>query len=581
MEDDLLRLLAAEPGRAAILLDVDGTLSPIVDRPGDARVPEETRRELSRLAGRYALVACVSGRPRHEVERMIDVSGVAVVGEHGLELEPGAAEWVDRIEEFARGVDWPAERKPLSVSFHFRRADDEAAARAYLTRVAEAAAAKGLVPRWGRMVLEVRPPVDADKGTAVRALVTRAESAARSTPATTGRTSTPSPGWTGSSSGYASQSTRARRRPSCGRRPTSSSTGRTACSSSCAVSETPAPSRGRAGRLRPYRACASRRSTSQARRTSSSSVRAFPIARRSTNRSSRRVCERNTSPDAFTRSSRASFSSSDASRRKQTSEKWRGAQTSQPASSRYPALEELREAQVLADHGPQALAPVATEHGPQLEGTEAPTEWQAVLAQADDVLTDAQVLGDEAERVAQVVGAAAEERRAVNRREEPLVRVDAERVGPLPAGEERPQLRAHGGAPGVGGVDVQPGAGLPAAVGELRHGVDRGRRRRPDRRDNGTGVGQVELVEAHREALVARHGPELELEQACRLRRRRVGVLGADDDAPARCRRACSRERGDEARRRRVLDVPVEALRQPEQVCEPRERHLLELLQGG
>ena len=174
MEDDLLRLLAAEPGRAAILLDVDGTLSPIVDRPGDARVPEETRRELARLAGRYALVACVSGRPRHEVERMIDISGVAVVGEHGLELEPAAAEWVDRIEEFARGIDWPAERKPLSVSFHFRRADDEAAARAYLTRVAEAAAAKGLVPRWGRMVLEVRPPVDADKGTAVRALVTRA-----------------------------------------------------------------------------------------------------------------------------------------------------------------------------------------------------------------------------------------------------------------------------------------------------------------------------------------------------------------------------------------------------------------------
>lgn len=174
MEHDLLRRLAAEPGRAAVLLDVDGTLSPIVDRPDDARVPDETRHELARLAGRYALVACVSGRPRHEVERMIGVDGVAIVGEHGLELEPGAAEWADRIAEFARGVDWPAERKPLSVSFHFRRADDEAAARAYLTRVAEAASAEGLVPRWGRMVLEIRPPVDADKGTAVRALVARA-----------------------------------------------------------------------------------------------------------------------------------------------------------------------------------------------------------------------------------------------------------------------------------------------------------------------------------------------------------------------------------------------------------------------
>ena len=174
MPDDPLRLLAAEPERAAVLLDVDGTLAPIVARPEDAYVPEETRGELARLAGRYALVACVSGRPRSEVERMVGVAGVAVVGEHGLELAPEAAAWTDRVAEFARGVDWPAERKPLSVSFHFRRADDQEAARAYLTRVADAAEAEGLVPRWGRMVLEVRPPVAADKGTAVRTLVTRA-----------------------------------------------------------------------------------------------------------------------------------------------------------------------------------------------------------------------------------------------------------------------------------------------------------------------------------------------------------------------------------------------------------------------
>jgi trehalose 6-phosphate phosphatase len=174
MPDDLLRLLAAEPGRAAVLLDVDGTLAPIAARPEDAQVPEQARRELARLAGRYALVACVSGRPGSEVERMVGVTGVAVVGEHGLELEPDAAAWADRVAEFARGVDWPSERKPLSVSFHFRRADDEAAARAYLTRVAAAAEAEGLVPRWGRMVLEVRPPVAADKGTAVAALVARA-----------------------------------------------------------------------------------------------------------------------------------------------------------------------------------------------------------------------------------------------------------------------------------------------------------------------------------------------------------------------------------------------------------------------
>ena len=174
MADELLRRLAEAPERAAVLLDVDGVLAPIVPRPEDARVPDETRRELVRLAARYRLVACVSGRPSSQVAELVGVEGVEIVGEHGLELAPEAEAWAEKVQAFARGVDWPAEEKALSVSFHFRRADDEAAARAYLIHVADAAASAGLVPRWGRMVLEVRPPVDADKGTAVRALVARA-----------------------------------------------------------------------------------------------------------------------------------------------------------------------------------------------------------------------------------------------------------------------------------------------------------------------------------------------------------------------------------------------------------------------
>jgi trehalose 6-phosphate phosphatase len=173
MPDDLLVMLAADPGRSAILLDVDGTLAPIVPRPEDARIPDETRAELARLAGRYALVGCISGRPGADVTRMLDVSGVTIVGEHGLELAPEAGRWADAIAAFVRSVDWPAEQKPLSASFHYRRADDEAAAQAYLTTVAARAEADGLVPRWGRKVLEIRPPVDANKGTAVRALVQR------------------------------------------------------------------------------------------------------------------------------------------------------------------------------------------------------------------------------------------------------------------------------------------------------------------------------------------------------------------------------------------------------------------------
>ena len=166
-----LETLAEYPGRAAILLDVDGTLAPIVQRPDAAAVPEEARRELERLVGRYALVACISGRTGEDARRLVGVDGVRYVGSHGLELAPEADRWRDEIHRFAAGVDWPVEDKGLTVSFHYREAEDEEAALEYLEGVAEQARAAGLVPRFGRKVLEIRPPVEADKGTAVTRLL--------------------------------------------------------------------------------------------------------------------------------------------------------------------------------------------------------------------------------------------------------------------------------------------------------------------------------------------------------------------------------------------------------------------------
>ena len=168
----LVDRLAAAPEKAAILLDVDGTLAPIVPRPEDARVPDDTRSELRRLAGRYAVVACVSGREGADARRVVGVDELVYVGEHGLELEPEAGAWADRMARFAdETTDWPAERKRLTLSFHYRRAADEQAAVATLERVAERGLAAGLVPRWGRKVLELRPPIQAHKGTAIRRLL--------------------------------------------------------------------------------------------------------------------------------------------------------------------------------------------------------------------------------------------------------------------------------------------------------------------------------------------------------------------------------------------------------------------------
>jgi len=90
---------------------------------------------------------------------------------HGLELEPEADAWRGAIRGFADTVDWPVENKGLTLSFHYRGVADEGAAEEFLLEVAERARTAGLRPRFGRKVLEVRPPIDASKGTAVQALL--------------------------------------------------------------------------------------------------------------------------------------------------------------------------------------------------------------------------------------------------------------------------------------------------------------------------------------------------------------------------------------------------------------------------
>jgi trehalose 6-phosphate phosphatase len=172
--DLLLERLSAEPGEAALFLDFDGVLAPIVARPEDAWPTAGTRAELERLVGRYAIVAVVSGRAGEDVRKRLAVDGVVCVGSHGLELEPQADRWRRTLAEFAAGAPWPQEDiepKGLAVAFHFRnQADEEAAIRA-LDAIAESAREEGLVARYGRKILEVLPPVGSHKGTAVRRLL--------------------------------------------------------------------------------------------------------------------------------------------------------------------------------------------------------------------------------------------------------------------------------------------------------------------------------------------------------------------------------------------------------------------------
>jgi trehalose 6-phosphate phosphatase len=174
MTADLLEPLREAPERSALIFDVDGTLAPIASRPELAEVPPATKTELERLAGQYLLVAFVSGRSGEEARRLVGLDGVRYVGNHGLELDSGAHELQAQVAAFRDTVERKVEDKGLTLSYHFREARDEAEARAELEEIARRAAAEGLVPCWGRKVLEIRPAVEADKGTAVQELIREA-----------------------------------------------------------------------------------------------------------------------------------------------------------------------------------------------------------------------------------------------------------------------------------------------------------------------------------------------------------------------------------------------------------------------
>jgi trehalose 6-phosphate phosphatase len=186
---EALEPLRADPGHAAVLLDIDGTLAPIVRHADDAHVPESTRTLLIEIAKRYRVVGCVSGRRAATARQIVAIGTIAYIGNHGgellrpgatsAELDPGLAAWTSRVREFAERVYTPelqrvrvrAEDKEAIAAFHWRGAPDEPAAEAAVREIAERAQQQGFAVHWGRKVLEVRPPVALGKGIGIAALL--------------------------------------------------------------------------------------------------------------------------------------------------------------------------------------------------------------------------------------------------------------------------------------------------------------------------------------------------------------------------------------------------------------------------
>jgi len=175
-----------QQGRTGLISDLDGTLSPIVQRPEDAQITPRNRALLEELHQTLALVAIVSGRAADDARARAGMLDIVYVGNHGLErwedghinVDPAVGPYRPALERAFTAAQqmllegMTIEDKGATLSIHYRRArDPKAAAEHFRPHVKALADEQGLRSFEGRMVFELRPPVEIDKGTSLTSLI--------------------------------------------------------------------------------------------------------------------------------------------------------------------------------------------------------------------------------------------------------------------------------------------------------------------------------------------------------------------------------------------------------------------------
>jgi trehalose 6-phosphate phosphatase len=180
--EGLACIAAAIATRPLLAFDIDGTLAPIVDHPGDARLPHDVQHYLAQLARRYD-VAIVTGRAVADARRMFAFEPHYLIGNHGAEGLPDADRRAQAFLRIVRGWREALERcerlaasgvmiedKRYSLSLHYRKATDrEAAHRAIRACIDALEPAPKIID--GKAVVNVLPADAPNKGDALRALI--------------------------------------------------------------------------------------------------------------------------------------------------------------------------------------------------------------------------------------------------------------------------------------------------------------------------------------------------------------------------------------------------------------------------
>ena len=184
--EPLRAIIATKP--LGIFSDIDGTLAPIIEDPAAAAVSPRAKELLEGLIALGVRVALVSGREVEAARRIAGVDGAAYAGNHGLHLwVDGHTETTEAVKPYVTqarrvlaeigSIRFPGvsiEDKGPVLAFHYRNAGDEQGAReGILSAIAGAAGATAFGTYEGRKVIELRPPLEINKGTAIVHLAER------------------------------------------------------------------------------------------------------------------------------------------------------------------------------------------------------------------------------------------------------------------------------------------------------------------------------------------------------------------------------------------------------------------------